>query len=66
MFSEEVSWLARNDNLLGNFSEAVPTFMAKLPQDLLPVKIKSKCPLAEKQVYREGSQTMPEIKKHLY
>lgn len=66
MFSEEVSWLARNDNLLGNFSEAVPILMAKLPQDLLPVKIKSKCPLAEKQVYREGSQTMQEIKKRLY
>lgn len=44
----------------GNLSEVVPTLMAKQPQDLLPVKIKSKCPLAEKQVYREGSQTMQE------
>lgn len=60
MFSEEAYWLARNDNFLRNFSEVVPTLMAKLPQDLLPVKIKSQCPLAEKQVYREGSQAMQE------
>lgn len=60
MFSEEAYWLARNDNFLRSFSEVVPTPMAKLPQDLLPVKIKSQCPLAEKQVYREGSQAMQE------
>lgn len=60
MFSEEAYWLARKGNFGGNLSEVVPTLMAKQPQDLLPVKIKSKCPLAEKQVYREGSQTMQE------